>query len=60
MTCPVCGGKTTVADSRSECDEVMRKRRCTQPDCGYIFHTVELEKDLLERLVKENEQWNKN
>lgn len=41
MTCPVCGARTLVKDSRSECDVVLRKRQCTF--CAYVFYTSETE-----------------
>lgn len=49
MTCPVCGEKTGVIDSKAECDNVWRKRRCKV--CQTVFTTVELEKNLLEKLL---------
>lgn len=54
MTCPVCGGKTTVYDTRHDCDAVYRYRKCV--DCKYSFPTIEIEMDLLERVVKKDEQ----
>ena len=41
MTCPVCGGKNYVVDSRSDVDAVYRKRICKE--CGHEFFTVEFE-----------------
>lgn len=41
MTCPVCGEKTTVRDSLTDCEVVCRERKCT--DCGHVFHTEECE-----------------
>jgi transcriptional regulator NrdR family protein len=41
MTCPVCGGKTTVYDTLSDVDSVVRKRKCC--DCKYFVYTMELE-----------------
>ena len=43
MTCPVCGGKTIVTESRAESDAVYRRRRCV--DCRYGFYTEEAETD---------------
>lgn len=43
MTCPVCGGQTTVEGSRPDCEAVYRRRRCN--DCNHIFHTTEEESD---------------
>lgn len=48
MTCPICGGKTKVVDSRSAPDCVYRKRACL--NCEYSFITVEIEDDLRKRL----------
>lgn len=41
MTCPVCGGKTTVWDSKADCESVHRERKCLK--CGHIFYTAEYE-----------------
>lgn len=41
MTCPCCGGKTLVVDSRADDESVRRRRKCV--DCRYIFKTIELE-----------------
>lgn len=41
MTCPVCGGKTTVIDSASDCESVYRRRKCIE--CAYKFITTESE-----------------
>ena len=41
MNCPVCGEKTKVVDSRSDCESVWRKRQCME--CEYTFKTIELE-----------------
>ena len=51
LPCPVCGEKTRVIDSRSDCESVKRKRKCL--DCGYCFCTVEVDEDLYERILKE-------
>lgn len=48
MTCPICGGKTKIIDSRSEPDYVRRKRICL--NCKYSFTTSEIEDDLRKRL----------
>lgn len=55
MTCPVCGGDTTVIGSRADCEGVYRRRKCRE--CDYKFHTTELESDGedFERLQKEAE-----
>ncbi len=41
MTCPVCGGKTTVTISASDCECVYRRRKCVE--CDYTFTTTEQE-----------------
>ncbi len=41
MTCPKCDGKTTVRDSKADCESVHRERKCL--NCGYIFYTEEYE-----------------
>jgi transcriptional regulator NrdR family protein len=46
MDCPLCGGGTTVCDSRPEIDCVNRKRRCLS--CDHRFATIELETDMLQ------------
>lgn len=52
MTCPNCNEKTKVIDSRTDEDSTERRRECTT--CGYRFSTVELDRDLFERMVKQN------
>jgi NTP pyrophosphatase (non-canonical NTP hydrolase) len=48
MDCPVCGGATTVCETRRpEADCVNRVRKC--PECGYRFRTVEYEEELLKK-----------
>lgn len=42
MLCPNCESKNTkVVNSRSIEENVFRKRICN--DCGYVFHTEEIE-----------------
>ena len=41
MTCPKCGGDTTVKNTMIECDLVARLRVCM--DCEYKFYTSETE-----------------
>lgn len=41
MTCPVCGGYTTVSCTRSDCESVYRRRKCLA--CGHGFYTTEIE-----------------
>lgn len=49
MTCPKCGGKTKINDSRhNDDDSVKRRRECLE--CGYRFSTVEIDADLYERM----------
>ena len=54
MTCPKCNRKTKVIDSRTDEDSTDRRRECTL--CGYRFTTVEVDKDLFERMVRHNER----
>ena len=58
MTCPKCNEKTKVIDSIPNDDSTERRRECVA--CGYRFSTVEIDKDLYERLVRHNDkgQWN--
>lgn len=44
MTCPVCGGKTCITDSRSDGETVRRRRKCRE--CGHRFTTEEIDADL--------------
>lgn len=53
MTCPVCDGKTRVFESRPDLESVRRRRECI--DCGYRFHTVELDADLWEKMQQKTE-----
>lgn len=41
MTCPICGAKTKVADTYSDVDMVIRRRKCTE--CDHMFWTEEIE-----------------
>ena len=41
MTCPECGEKTIVYHTTSECDCVIRYRKCIK--CDYHFKTEESE-----------------
>lgn len=55
MTCPKCSNeKTKVIDSRADEDSIERRRECLT--CGYRFNTVEIDKDLYERLVRHNDK----
>lgn len=48
MTCPICGGKTLVVDSRPDIDNIRRVRKCQE--CGHRFPTVEIDEDLYNKL----------
>ena len=41
MTCPVCGNSSSVMYTLSDCETVVRKRKCN--GCGHIFYTSETE-----------------
>lgn len=43
MTCPVCGSKSTVKDTGSDVDIIVRKRICLAQECKYVFYTIETE-----------------
>lgn len=55
MTCPVCGSKTHIVNSRSDGETVRRRRECL--DCGHRFTTREIDNDMLKKLTKKE---NKN
>ena len=55
MTCPNCNSRTKVVDSRTDEDSTERRRECVA--CGYRFTTVEVDKDLFERMVRLNDKW---
>lgn len=50
MTCPVCGAKTIVTNTRSKTDSLERRRVCLK--CGFKFRTVEVDKDYFERITR--------
>ena len=51
MTCPKCGGKTAVINSREPNNEcVVRRRKCV--NCEYRFTTKEYESDLIKHILK--------
>ena len=58
MTCPVCGGATGVQGTFSECDFIVRRRKCKE--CGRAFVTTEMEMpdsvDDYYRLARERDQ----
>ena len=58
MTCPKCNEKTKVIESRSDEDSTERRHECLV--CGYRFTTIEIDKDLFERLVKRNDKRQRN
>lgn len=63
MTCPVCGGRSIVTDSRSDCEGVYRRRKCVE--CEHNFYTSEYESDSssYNRIMynkKHNKKYNKN
>lgn len=43
MTCPICGGKTLVSYTVTDCDAVYRWRKCRE--CNHGFYTTECESD---------------
>ena len=46
MTCPVCGEKTTVSETRNFGDHVVRRRKCLS--CARIFFTEEADSKIAE------------
>ena len=54
MTCPECGEKTKVIDSRSHEDSKNRRRECVV--CRYRFSTVEIDADYYETLKPTNKR----
>lgn len=43
ISCPICGGKTTVKDSRPGAENTIRRRRyCMKSGCGERFTTYEI------------------
>ena len=53
MTCPVCCGDTKVVNTYDHIDHIVRQRNCL--DCGYVFHTVETDRDIYQRLKKDKD-----
>lgn len=47
MTCPVCGARTKVSETRAESDCIRRRRVCTR--CHHTFVTIEIDEDLLRK-----------
>ena len=58
MTCPKCYEKTKVIDSRTDDDSTERRRACL--GCGYRFSTIEIDRDLYERTVKQIDKRQRN
>jgi transcriptional regulator NrdR family protein len=54
MTCPECGEKTKVIDSRSHEDSKIRRRECSV--CRYRFSTVEIDEDYYNELKPINKK----
>lgn len=54
MTCPECGEKTVVVNSKAEDDSVWRRRECLC--CKHRFNTIEIDEDLYERLVRNRDK----
>lgn len=50
MTCPICNGNSKVTNTYDYIDHVIRYRKCLE--CGYAFHTVEIDKDIYQRLFE--------
>lgn len=48
MTCPQCCAETKVTYTRDRDDHVIRYRTCKE--CGYGFHTIEIDTDMYHRL----------
>ena len=53
MTCPKCNEKTRTIETNTEDDSIMRRRECLV--CGYRFSTIEIDRDLYERLVRRHD-----
>lgn len=58
MTCPKCNEKAKVIDSRSDEDSTERRHECLV--CKYRFSTIEIDRDLYERLVRRNDKRQRN
>ena len=56
MTCPVCGGDTSVRGSYAECDAVYRRRVCLA--CKFVFFTTETESGSADYKRVKNERHN--
>lgn len=51
MTCPVCGGRTKVVDTRNCTDHIVRYRACRE--CEQRFCTIEVDVDMYYKQRKE-------
>lgn len=58
MTCPYCGEKTRVVDSRTQEDSKYRRRECVE--CKHRFSTVEIDADYYEKLKGYSENENES
>ena len=58
MTCPICGEKTKVSESRAENDYVRRRRVCLR--CRLAFVTVEIDEDLYKRIINVKDSQDRN
>lgn len=52
MTCPICGEKTKILETRADTDYIRRRRKCLNRECMYTFTTIEISKDLLDRIER--------
>lgn len=53
MLCPVCCSKAKVLDTRMYADYVRRRQECIY--CGYRFTTIEIDKDVYERITRKGD-----
>jgi transcriptional regulator NrdR family protein len=54
MICPNCYGKTTVLSFQLYQDNTKRYRECRK--CGHKFVTIEVDEDMLERLIPQEKK----
>jgi len=59
MTCPKCGGKTKVINSRDaiDQDEEVRDRRRRCEECAHTFYTIEFGIDFAQGHDLINQHW---
>lgn len=59
MTCPKCGGKTKVINSRDAIDQDeevrVRRRRCEE--CAHTYYTIEYEIDFAQGFELISQYW---